>query len=84
MLQYRRPSWQISEPVEFCLVTINSKTKLQQKRSAMDKNKKLKPEKDKEENKSKKKKKKDKELDEELEQTFPASDPPSHSRPGNN
>lgn len=28
------------------------------------------------------KEKKNKELDKELKQTFPASDPPSHSRPG--
>lgn len=30
-----------------------------------------------------KKKKQEEELDEELEQTFPASDPPSYSKPGN-
>lgn len=30
-----------------------------------------------------KKKKREKEIDEEIEQTFPASDPPSYSKPGN-
>lgn len=48
----------------------------------MDKEKtinKLKEDREKETNK----KKMDEALDRELEQTFPASDPPSHSRPGN-
>ena len=31
----------------------------------------------------KKKKNQEEEIDEELEQTFPASDPPSYSKPGN-
>jgi hypothetical protein len=37
--------------------------------------------KEKQEEDSKKKKKQEEEIDEELEQTFPASDPPSYSQP---
>jgi len=44
----------------------------------MEKEKKGKPEQEKET-----KKKKSDEIDEELDQTFPASDPPSYSRPAN-
>lgn len=33
--------------------------------------------------KEKKKKKRERELDEQIEQSFPASDPPSYSKPGN-
>lgn len=47
----------------------------------MDKDKKVKPKEDKENKKTKKEKSEG--LDEELEQTFPASDPPSHTQPGN-
>lgn len=47
----------------------------------MSENKKIQP---KEANDKKDKKKKVNELDKELDQTFPASDPPSHSRPGHN
>lgn len=39
---------------------------------------------DKEESKEPQKKKKINDLDRELDQTFPASDPPSHTRPGQN
>lgn len=55
----------------------------------MDKDKKLNSGKDKMDKKKKpedneSEKKKGEEIDEELDQTFPASDPPSYSRPGNN
>lgn len=46
----------------------------------MAKKKKVNPKEDKETKKEKKKK--SEELDSELEQTFPASDPPSHTQPG--
>lgn len=47
----------------------------------MEKEKKMNTEKEDREKETKKKQEED--LDRELEQTFPASDPPSHSRPGN-
>lgn len=49
------------------------------KMSDMDQDKKTVSEKEKEE----KKKKRERELDEQIEQSFPASDPPSYSKPGN-
>ncbi len=49
------------------------------KMSDMDQDKKTASEKEKEE----KKKKRERELDEQIEQSFPASDPPSYSKPGN-
>lgn len=49
------------------------------KMSDMDQDKKTASEKEKEE----KKKKRERELDEQIEQSFPASDPPSYSTPGN-
>lgn len=49
------------------------------KMSDMDQDKKTASEKKKEE----KKKKRERELDEQIEQSFPASDPPSYSKPGN-
>lgn len=45
----------------------------------MDQDKKTASEKEKEE----KKKKREREVDEQIEQSFPASDPPSYSKPGN-
>lgn len=52
------------------------------KMSDMDQDKKTASEKEKEE-KEEKKKKRERELDEQIEQSFPASDPPSYSKPGN-
>lgn len=49
------------------------------KMSDMDQDKKTASEEEKEE----KKKKRERELDEQIEQSFPASDPPSYSKPGN-
>lgn len=48
----------------------------------MNEEKNIKSSKEKEEE-EKKKKKQEKKIDEEIEQTFPASDPPSYSKPGN-
>ncbi len=56
----------------------------QDKKTASEKEKKKKRKKEKtKKRKNEKTKKRERELDEQIEQSFPASDPPSYSKPGN-